>query len=59
MKNEILQRLDAVIGALNRVFVCGVDNLGNQSGSIVMLEEVKRMLQSVDFVEDTKAETKE
>lgn len=59
MKNEILQRLDAVLGALNRVTVCGKENLGNLSGSIVMLEEIGRMLQSVEFAEVSKSEVKE
>ncbi len=59
MKNEILQRLDAVLGALNRVTVCGKENLGNLSGSIVMLEEIGRMLQSVAFAEVPKSEVKE
>ena len=58
MKNEILQRLDAVLGALNRVTVCGKENLGNLSGSIVMLEEIGRMLQSVEFAEVPKSEVK-
>ena len=59
MKNEILQRLDAVLGALNRVAVCGKENLGNLSGSIVMLEEIGRMLQSVEFAEYSKQEAEE
>lgn len=40
MKNEIIQKLCAVINALNNVYVKGEQNLANLSGSITILKEV-------------------
>lgn len=40
MKNEIIQKLGAVINALNNVYVKGEQNLANLSGSITILKEV-------------------
>ena len=40
MKNEIIQKLGAVINALNNVYVKGEQNLANLSGSIAILKEV-------------------
>ena len=40
MKNEIIQKLGAVINALNNVYVKGEQNLANLSGSITILIEV-------------------
>lgn len=51
MKNEIMQRLSAVINALNTVSVCGKANLGNVAGSINVLEEVMVMLDNVEMTE--------
>lgn len=44
MKNEVINRLTAVLGALEHVSVHGKANLANLSGSIAILEEVKNML---------------
>ena len=40
MKEEILQKLNAVLAALNNTTVCGKGNLTNLSGSIAVLEEL-------------------
>lgn len=40
MKEEILQRINAVLAALNNITVCGKGNLTNLSGSIAVLEEL-------------------
>ena len=40
MKNEIIQKLGAVINALNNVYVKGEQNLANLSGSITILREI-------------------
>lgn len=45
MKDEIMQRLAAVLNALNNVSVNGRSNLVNLSGSIGIIEEVAKMLQ--------------
>lgn len=59
MKEDILQRLNLVLGALNSVTVCGKANLANLSGSIAMLEEVEKMVRGADAPEmpKTGAET--
>ncbi len=44
MKDEIMQRIGAVLTALNSVTVSGKHNLTNLSGSIAVLEEVAGML---------------
>jgi len=44
MKNEIIQKLGAVINALNNVYVKGEQNLANLSGSITILKEVAEQL---------------
>lgn len=51
MKDEIMQRLSAVINALNAVTVCGKANLGNMGGSISVLEEVMAILSNADVTE--------
>lgn len=51
MKNEIVQRINAVLSALNNIDVRGKSNLNNLSGSIALLEEVASMLSSVEFKE--------
>lgn len=51
MKDEIMQRLSAVINALNTVTVCGKANLGYMGGSINVLEEVMAMLSNADVTE--------
>lgn len=49
MENEIMQRLVAVLSALNSITVSGKANLGNLAGSIAMIEEIANMLSSVDI----------
>lgn len=44
MKDEIMQRLNVVLNALNNTSVSGKANLANLSGSIAVLEEVCGML---------------
>lgn len=44
MKDEIMNRLAAVLNALNAVSVNGKQNLVNLSGSIAVIEEVAAML---------------
>ena len=44
MKDEIMNRLAAVLNALNAVSVNGKQNLANLSGSIAVIEEVAAML---------------
>ena len=40
MKDDILQKINAVLTALNNTTVCGKGNLANLSGSIAVLEEI-------------------
>ena len=56
MKAEIIQRINAVLGALNNIDVRGKANLNNLSGSIALLEEVTSMLNSVEFKEPQEEE---
>lgn len=51
MKNEIIQKLGAVINALNNVSVKGEQNLANLSGSIGVLKEVVGQISAYDFTE--------
>ena len=44
MKDEIMNRLAAVLNALNAVSVNGKQNLAKLSGSIAVIEEVAAML---------------
>ena len=44
MKDEIMNRLAAVLNALNAVSVNGKQNLANLSGSIAVIEEFAAML---------------
>lgn len=48
MKDEILQRLDIALSALNVVSVNGKANLANLSGSIAMIEEVYTLLKDAE-----------
>nr|DAE95449.1 MAG TPA: hypothetical protein [Bacteriophage sp.]DAM60850.1 MAG TPA: hypothetical protein [Caudoviricetes sp.] len=48
MKDEILQRLDITLSALNTVSVNGKANLANLSGSIAMIEEVYTLLKDAE-----------
>ena len=51
MKEDIMQKLSAVINALNNVSVCGKVNLGNMAGSINVLEEIAATLSTVELTE--------
>lgn len=44
MKDEIMNKLGAVLNALNVISVSGKQNLANLSGCIVVIEEVASML---------------
>lgn len=44
MKDNIMQRISAVLSALNTVSVSGKQNLGNLAGSIAALEELYGIL---------------
>ncbi len=44
MKDEIMQRISAVLNALNSINVSGKHNLVNLSGSIAVVEEIASML---------------
>ena len=48
MKDEILQRLDITLSALNTVSENGKANLANLSGSIAMIEEVYTLLKDAE-----------
>lgn len=54
MKNEIMQKLGAVINALNSVSVSGKTNLANLSGSISVLEEIAVTLNGAIITEKEK-----
>ena len=49
MKDEIVQKLQAVIGALNCISVSGKQNLANLSGSISLLEDIAGTLQGLEI----------
>lgn len=51
MKNEIIQKLSAVLNALNNVSVKGEQNLANLSGSITVLKEVAAQINGCEFAE--------
>lgn len=54
MKEEIMQRVDAVLNALNEINVSGKHNLVNLSGSIAVLEEIAGMLKNADIIDAAK-----
>ncbi len=54
MKNEIIQKLGAVINALNNVCVKGEQNLANLSGSITILKEVAEQVNNLKEYDETK-----
>lgn len=58
MKNEIMQKLSAVINALNSISVSGKNNLANLSGSISVLEEVVITLNDAIVTEKEKENDK-
>jgi len=49
MKNDILQKLSAVISALNSISVSGKANLENLCGSISVLEDVAKAIIGAEF----------
>lgn len=55
MKNEIIQKLGAVINALNNVYVKGEQNLANLSGSITILKEVAEQVNGLNVYDTTKS----
>lgn len=48
MKDDIMQRLYAVLNALNTIPVSGKQNLANLSGSITVIEEIAGMLEKAE-----------
>jgi len=48
-KEEIVQHLNAVIGALNTISVSGKANLTNLSGSISVLEAINSAIIDLDI----------
>lgn len=50
MKDEIMQRISAVLNALNGVSVSGKHNLVNLSGSIAVIEEIAGMLADAEVI---------
>lgn len=48
MKGEIMQRLAAVLAALNTIPVSGKQNLSNLVGSISVIEEIIGMLSETE-----------
>ena len=50
MKNEIMQRLAAVISAMNSISVMGKMNMANLVGSISAMEEIAGMLDGVELI---------
>lgn len=50
MKNEMMQKMAAVVNALNTVTICGEQNMRTLSGSIGVLKELVTELQQYDLV---------
>lgn len=57
MKDEIMQRLNVVLNALNNIAVSGKANLANLSGSIAVLEEVGAILSDAEITPPAKADS--
>lgn len=57
MKDEIMQRLNVVLNALNNITVSGKANLANLSGSIAVLEEVGTILSDAEITPPAKADS--
>lgn len=58
MKEEFMQRLQAVYAALGQIAVSGYDNQRNMIGCMDCLTEMAKMLGGVKFVpEDAEKET--
>lgn len=58
MKNEMIQKIGAVINALNNIYVKGEQNLANLSGSITVLKEVAEQINTCAFAEDKEVKSK-
>lgn len=56
MKEQIMQRLSAVLKALDTVEVRGKANYNVMSGSIALLEEISQMLAAVEISEPSSKE---
>jgi Tfp pilus assembly protein PilZ len=54
MKDEIIQRLNVVLNALDKISVSGKVNLANLSGSIAMLEEIGMILNDAEVTSTLK-----
>ena len=54
MKDEIMQRLNVVLTALNSISVRGKSDLANLSGSIAVIEEIASMLESAEITSPAK-----
>lgn len=51
MKEEILQKLDAVCKALNNISVVGINNAANLAGSYSVLQETISMINNLEVKE--------
>lgn len=58
MKEEVMQKLGAILNALNIITVNGKSNLVNLSGSIAVIEEVMTMLNKASFESESVADDK-
>lgn len=54
MKEDIIQRLNVTLSALNNIAVSGKANLANLSGSIAMIEEIGQMLNDAEIIREPK-----
>lgn len=52
MKQQIIDNINAVLGALNSITVSGKANLANLVGSINILENIGSAIASMDIPED-------
>lgn len=52
MKQQIIDNINAVLGALNSITVSGKANLANLVGSINILENIGSTIASMDIPED-------
>lgn len=58
MKDEIMNRLNAVLNALNNIDVRGKANLANLSGSIAVIEETCAILADAEVTSPKSAKGK-
>lgn len=58
MKDELMQRIVAVLNALDNVCVKGKQNLANLSGSITILEETVKLLNRCEVIDPDNKEQK-